>query len=303
MQRVTTFTHAVDGVSFKIRRGGTMGLVGESGCGKTTVGKLILRLIKPSSGKIIFDGIDITELKKRAMRQLRRHIQTVFQDPQSSLNPRMTIKEIIGEPLLIHNIAKGPELRERVQQLLEEVGLKPWHLNRLPHEFSGGQRQRICISRALASNPKFLVLDEPTSSLDVSVQSQILNLLKDLQRKLSLTFLFISHNLEVIEYLSNTVAVMYVGKIVETADKKSLFGNPMHPYTKALLSAIPVPDPDYNRKRIILKGEVPSSINPPAGCRFHPRCICAMPVCREKEPNFAEQGNGHYVACHLFTKE
>lgn len=292
------YVYAVDNVSFYVLCGETLGLVGESGCGKTTVGRCILRLIEPTAGEIDFEGTNILELNNNQMRKLRREMQIVFQDPYASLNPRMTIKQIVGEPLLVNNIARGSDLEKMVLNLLLKVGLSEDHLNRFPHEFSGGQRQRIGIARALALNPKFIVLDEPTSSLDVSVQAQTLNILKDLQKELCLTYLFISHNLSVIKHMSDRIAVMYLGKIVEMADKKSLFQNQLHPYTQALFSAIPIPDPEIKRDRIILGGDVPSPVNPPPGCRFKPRCPSATPECREEEPKLVEVSKGHFVACY-----
>lgn len=292
---------AVDNVSFEIRKGETLGLVGESGCGKTTTGKLILKLLQPTAGKVYFDGKDITKLKGRALKEFRRQANIVFQDPYSSLDPRMTVFNIIMEPIRIHKIhVDDPE--EFVIKLLYEVGLNETHLYRYPHEFSGGQRQRIAIARTLALRPKFMVLDEPTSALDVSVQAQILNLLKDLQRKYELTYLFISHNLGVVKYMSNRIAVMYLGKLVELAPAKKLFENPLHPYTKALLSSIPIPDPELARskERIRISGEPPSPINPPSGCRFHPRCPHAMDRCRKEEPVLKEVEKDHFVACWLY---
>ncbi|MFQ6087330.1 MAG: ABC transporter ATP-binding protein [Candidatus Methanofastidiosia archaeon] len=297
--RVIGYVHAVDDISFYIEKGETLGMVGESGCGKTTVGRTILRLVEPTEGKIYFEGKDLGNLDNETLRIMRRNMQMVFQDPFSSLNPRMTIKNIVGEPFVIQNLYNGKELKERVLELLDTVGLKPEHLNRYPHEFSGGQRQRICVARALALNPKFIVLDEPTSALDVSVQAQVLNMLQDLQRNMNLTYLFISHNLSIIKHISDIVAVMYVGKIVEMCGVDELFSNHLHPYTKALLSAIPNPDPDFQQEEIILKGDVPSPSNPPPGCRFHPRCPFAQKVCTKEEPKLLEEVNRHFVACHF----
>ena len=291
---------AVDGVSFDIKKGETLGLVGESGCGKTTVGRTILLLLKPTAGEIRFEGHVITKLNKHEIKPLRRRMQIVFQDPFGSLNPRMTVSDIIGRPMEIHGLVKQGEKGEKVIELLKLVGLNPDHLYRFPHEFSGGQRQRIAIARALALYPEFLVLDEPTSSLDVSVQAQILNLLKDLQVKFGLTYLFISHNLSMIRHMSDRIAVMYLGKIVEMAEAEDMFREQLHPYTRALFSAIPLPDPKFRRSRIVLKGDVPSPINPPSGCRFHPRCQDAGIQCKEDEPELIDLGNGHHVCCHLF---
>lgn len=297
--RVLAYVKAVDGVSFDIKNGETLGLVGESGCGKTTTGKTILRLEEPTSGKAIFEGKNIFELDREEMRRIRRNMQIVFQDPYSSLNPRMTVGDIIGEPLEIHNVARGIKKFQRVQELLDVVGLSPYHIRRYPHEFSGGQRQRIGVARALALNPKIIILDEPVSALDVSIQSQIINLLEDLQSEFNLTYLFIAHDLSVVKHISDRVGVMYLGAMVELADKDELYNNPQHPYTQALLSAVPVPNPEIRREKILLTGDVPSPINPPAGCRFHTRCRYKMDICSQAVPEFKDIGNGHYVACHL----
>jgi len=294
------YIKAVDNVDIKIQKGETFGLVGESGCGKTTLGRVLIHLIPPTAGTLVFMGSDLTAINKSELRKLRPHMQIVFQDPSSSLNPRMTVKNIIGEPLKINKRFKGEALNAKVLELLKTVGLDEQHMYRYPHEFSGGQKQRIGVARALALNPDFIVLDEPTSSLDVSVQAQILNLFKDLQEKFQLTYLFITHDLSVIKFISDRVAVMYVGKIVEYAPTKDLFWEQLHPYTKALLSAIPVADPRIKRKHIHLKGEVPSLITPPSGCRFHPRCPQAMPICSETEPVLKEFHKDHFVACHLY---
>ncbi|MHA2602073.1 MAG: ABC transporter ATP-binding protein [Candidatus Thorarchaeota archaeon SMTZ1-83] len=297
-RKVLGYVRAVDDVTFDIYKGETLGLVGESGCGKTTTGRTILRLIPPTAGSIIFDGKDITELNQREMMQFRRNLGIVFQDPMASLDPRLTIKNAVGEPLLVNGIARGYRLRQKVLELLKKVGLTEDHLNRFPHEFSGGQRQRICIARALALNPKFVVMDEPTSSTDVSVQAQTLNLMKDLQQEFDLTYLFISHNLSVVKHMSDRVAVMYLGKIIELTPR-DIFEEAMHPYSAALVSAVPIPNPEMAGRAEILAGEVPSPINPPTGCRFHPRCRFAKDICKEEIPELRDMGEGHLVACHF----
>jgi len=300
--RVTGNVHAVDGISFEVKRGKTLGLVGESGCGKTTAGKTILKLLEPTSGQIWYDGIDITHHTKKEMKRLRQEIQFIFQDPFSSLNPRMTVGDIVGAALEIHNIARGRAKWEAVAGLLNQVGLSPKSMGRYPHEFSGGQRQRIGIARALATRPKLIIGDEPVSALDVSVQAQIINLLQNLQSQaqLDLTFVIISHDLSVISHVSDDVAVMYVGKIVEMASRRELYFEPLHPYTKALLSALPVTDPTAKKSRILLKGDVPSPIDPPPGCRFHTRCPHRFEPCARLVPEFKEVKAGHFVACHLY---
>jgi peptide/nickel transport system ATP-binding protein len=304
-RRVVGWVKAVDGVDMFIRPGETLGLVGESGCGKTTTGRTILRLIEPTEGSVLFrsqqlgEVVDVAKVKASTMKLLRREMQIIFQDPYSSLNPRMTVGDIVGEPLIVHRVARGREKEERVKELLQAVGLKPEHMRRYPHEFSGGQRQRIGIARALALDPQLIVCDEPVSALDVSIQAQVLNLLEDLQKEFHLTYLFIAHDLSVVKHISDRVAVMYLGKIVELAETEELFTRPLHPYTEALLSAVPVPDPDYESERIILQGDVPSPVNPPSGCYFHPRCPYAKPICAEEAPEFRDYGNHHYVACHF----
>jgi peptide/nickel transport system ATP-binding protein/oligopeptide transport system ATP-binding protein len=296
-QRVQAQVRAVDGISFTVKRGETLGLVGESGCGKTTAGRTILRLIPATEGQVTFEGRNVYGLGRRGLKQLRRDMQIIFQDPFSSLDPRVPIGESISEGLTVHGMGNAKERYEAVLEALNEVQLRPDHARRYPHEFSGGQRQRIGIARALILRPKFIVCDEPVSALDVSVQSQVLNILMDLQEEHGLTYLFIAHNLSVVEHISNRVAVMYVGKIVELADREELYRHPLHPYTQALMSAIPVPDPKAKRERIILKGDVPSPVNPPSGCRFHTRCALAKERCAVESPPLVDSGGGHHVAC------
>ena len=301
MQRVVGYVKAVDGISFSIQRGKTMGLVGESGCGKTTVGKTILRLNQKTSGEVIFNGKEIFSLNKREMRSLRPKMQIIFQDPYSSLSPRLPVSEIIGEAVKEHSIVPAREYDDHLDNIMKSCGLEPYHKDRYPHEFSGGQRQRICIARALALNPEFVVCDEPVSALDVSIQAQIINLLKDLQEKFKLTYLFISHDLSVVEHISDHVGVMYLGDLVEYGSKIHIFKNPLHPYTQALLSAAPVPDPSAKMNRIILEGSIPSPANPPAGCKFHTRCREAMEICKTVPPQVREIEPGHNVVCHLYN--
>jgi oligopeptide transport system ATP-binding protein len=303
VQRKVADVKAVDGVSFAVRRGETVGLVGESGCGKSTTGKAILQLTRPTAGEVMFEGQDLTRLKGGNLRRFRRKMQMIFQDPYASLNPRMSVGSIISEPLTIHKLAGGREKKERVQNLLQTVGLNPYFANRFPHEFSGGQRQRIGIARALAVEPDFIVCDEPVSALDVSIQAQIINLLQDLQDQFNLTYLFIAHDLSVVRHISDRVAVMYLGHIMELTDRDSIFENPLHPYTKALLSAVPIPDPsvERQRERIILLGDVPSPLRPPSGCVFHTRCPIAIDICREQRPEWRNVGTAsaeHWVWCH-----
>ena len=299
-QRKIADVKAVDGLDFSIQRGETLGLVGESGCGKSTTGRTVLQLYSPTAGQVVFQGKDLTKLHGEDLRKMRRNMQMILQDPYASLNPRMTINDIVGEPLVVHNIARGAEVSKRVAELLELVRLNPAYASRYPHEFSGGQRQRIGVARALALNPSLIICDEPISALDVSIQAQVVNLLEELQEKLNLTYLFIAHDLSMVRHISDRVAVMYLGVIVEIATRFELYENPLHPYTKALLSAVPIPDPNKEqRKRIILEGDVPSPVNPPSGCRFRTRCPLAQAICAEVRPEFREISEGHWVACHM----
>ena len=294
---------AVDDVSFNIKRGTTMGLVGESGCGKSTTGRTILRLIEKTDGEILFNGEDISKYDKKQLRDLRTKMQIIFQDPYSSLSPRLPIGEIIGEAVREHGLVPKEQFDDYITKVMKDCGLQEYHKDRYPHEFSGGQRQRICIARALALNPEFIVCDEPVSALDVSIQAQIINLLRDLQKERGLTYLFISHDLSVVEHISDTVGVMYLGGMVESGETADIFGNPLHPYTKALFSAIPMPDPDVRKERILLKGDIPSPANPPAGCKFHTRCSGCMEICKHEEPQVKDVGNGHKVKCHLYDEK
>lgn len=293
---------AVDDVSFSVRKGETLGLVGESGCGKSTTGRSILRLIEPTDGEIIFDGKNVSSMSREELRKVRRDMQIVFQDPFASLNPRHNVEKIMEEPLIVHGIGTPAERKKRVHEMLEVVGLNSYHAKRFPHQFSGGQRQRIGIARALMLNPKLIVADEPVSALDVSIQSQVLNLMQDLQRDMGLTYLFIAHDLSVVRHISDRVGVMYLGRMVELTTSTQLYDNPLHPYTQALLSAVPTPDPEAKRERIILQGDVPSPANPPSGCTFHTRCPHVKDVCRSVRPEFLDAGNGHFVACHLYNQ-
>ena len=297
---VTGNVKAVDDVSFTIKRGTTMGLVGESGCGKSTTGRTILRLIEKTAGTILFNGEDVSSANRKRLRELRTKMQIIFQDPYSSLSPRLPVGEIIGEAVREHNLIPKEQYNDYITQVMLNCGLQEYHKDRYPHEFSGGQRQRICIARALALKPEFIVCDEPVSSLDVSIQAQIINLLKDLQEKMNLTYLFISHDLSVVEHVSDTIGVMYLGGLVETGNTADIFKEPLHPYTKALFSAIPMPDPDMKLNRIILEGDIPSPANPPSGCKFHTRCKECMGICKEQEPAAKDMGNGHMVKCHLY---
>jgi len=299
LKKTVGYVKAVDGISFEVKKGETLSLVGESGCGKSTTGRAVLRLVEPTEGKVFFEGENLLALNQEQMRQKRKDLQIVFQDPFASLNPRHTVQKILEEPYLVHQLGNRAERKESVYQLLETVGLNKEQAKRYPHQFSGGQRQRIGIARALTLRPKLIVADEPVSALDVSIQSQVLNLMEDLQEQFNLTYIFISHDLSVVRHISDRVGVMYLGNLVELADKHELYGQPLHPYTQALLSAVPEPDPDLKRERIILSGDVPSPSNPPHGCKFHTRCKYKMDICEKEEPKFIDVGNGHFVACHL----
>lgn len=302
LQRTVGQVRAVDGVSFSIKKGQTFGLVGESGCGKTTIGRSILRLTEPTSGEIHINGVDIMRKSRKELRPLRPSMQMIFQDPFSSLDPRMPVGEIIGEAVKEHNIVPKSEYNDYILKVMEDCGLRPYYIDRYPHEFSGGQRQRICIARALALNPKVIICDEPVSALDVSIQAQIINLMKDLQEKRQLTYLFISHDLSVVEHISDVVGVMYLGTMVETGPKDKIFEKPLHPYTQALFSAVPIADPDMKMNRVILQGDIPSPANPPSGCKFHTRCSKCKEICKQQVPQLKEMEPGHFVACHLYNE-
>lgn len=299
----TRFLRAVDDVSFKVKAGTTLGVVGESGCGKTTLGRTILKLHESSGGKIVFNGTDITDLNKKSMRKFRTQMQLIFQDPYSSLPPRMTVGNIIAEAVRVHKIVPAEKVTEHVRDIMRKCGLQDHYYDRYPHEFSGGQRQRICIARALAVNPKLVICDEPVSALDVSIQAQIINLLKDLQQNMGLTYLFISHDLSVVKYITDNILVMYLGNMMELGNTADIFAKPLHPYTQALFSAVPAPDPDAKMNRIILEGDIPSPANPPSGCKFHTRCAKCMEICKNKVPQYVEVEKDHFVACHLFNEE
>ncbi|OEH91399.1 ABC transporter ATP-binding protein [Bacillus solimangrovi] len=301
LQRQVGEVKAVDGISFSVKKGETLGIVGESGCGKSTTGRLLMRLIDPTEGKVVFDDKELTDLSASDMRKVRRDMQMVFQDPFASLNPRHTVERILEEPLIVHGMGNAKERKKKVRELLEVVGLSSYHAKRYPHQFSGGQRQRIGIARALMTRPKLIIADEPVSALDVSIQSQVLNLMEDLQKEFDLTYIFIAHDLGVVRHISDRVAVMYLGRMVELADSEALYQKPMHPYTQALLSAVPIPDPDFEMERKYLTGDIPSPSNPPTGCAFHTRCSECMDICKTDRPEFREIEEGHYVACHLFN--